>query len=146
MPAGISGISTSARMLATTISYPLPTSSCTFSSSIRFPIISLKSASSRPFAARLSSVAASAHISRSVAVIFEAPNLNASMDRTPLPVPTSSTLHPSVTYFRSARMHNCVVSCIPVPNAVPGSICIVNPVCSSETGFSHEGINRISSM
>ena len=35
---------------------------------------------------------------------------------------TSSSWVPLVTYFFSWRMHSWVVSCIPVPKAVPGSM------------------------
>ena len=73
---------------------------------------------------------------RSVPTECFAPNFNASIPRIPLPHPTSKISVSSVTYFLSWRMQSCVVSCIPVPNAVPGSIWITILSLSLASTFS----------
>ena len=53
-----------------------------------------------------------------------APSLSAAMARMPDPVPMSSTRSPPRTRSSSTSRHSAVVSCVPVPNAMPGSIVI----------------------
>ena len=70
----------------------------------------------------------------SVISTFEAFNFFATIDKIPLPQPKSRTLSPSLTYSTSCLIQSCVVSCLPVPKAVPGSISIIFiPLCSSST-------------
>ena len=38
----------------------------------------------------------------------------------PLPQPISNTLESCLTYFSNCCIHILVVSCVPVPNAIPG--------------------------
>ena len=57
----------------------------------------------------------------------------------PLPVPMSNTLSPSVIYDFNAPRQSCVVSCEPVPNAVPGSISISLRLPSRSSGLSSAG-------
>ena len=67
-----------------------------------------------------------------------APSKEALMARIPLPVPTSSTRQPGLVYFSSSSMTKRVVSCVPVPKAIPGSMVrMTSPGCLSY--FSHAG-------
>ena len=85
--------------------------------------------------------------SRSVPTTSLAPSFNATIDKIPLPHPTSSTFgcFPS-TYFCNCRMQSCVVSCFPVPKEIPGSISIRNLSLSSSFNSSQVGLINISSM
>ena len=67
-----------------------------------------------------------------------APSFAAVIARIPLPQPTSSTLSPPCMYFSSIAAQSLVVSCVPVPNAIPGSMSTVtSPGAASY--FSHTG-------
>ena len=144
---GVRGSSTSARILATTMSYcPYPTCACTALSVMILPISISKRAGSMLLAAQFSATASTAHWSRSVPTAWPAPNISARIDRMPLPVPTSRSLAPGVMYLRSCLTQSWVVSCIPVPKAVPGSMCSTVLSRSSTFTSSQEGITRISSI
>ncbi len=78
--------------------------------------------SETPLAWAFSRVALTDKGSISTARARTAPNLTAAMDRMPDPHPTSMTGSFSLTRFSSRAMHNWVVGCVPVPNAMLGSI------------------------
>ena len=98
-----------------------------------------------PLTSMFSFTASSAQGSRSVPTACFAPSFRLMMDRMPLPVPTSSSTVSGVRYLRSWRMHSWVVSCMPVPKAVPGSIWIRSLSRSSGCTSSQEGLIRMSS-
>ena len=54
-----------------------------------------------------------------------APNFSAAMARMPEPVPMSSTRSPPLTRLSSVSRQSEVVSCVPVPKAMPGSMTIL---------------------
>ena len=77
--------------------------------------------------------------SMSMAVTSFAPSSAAPMARMPLPVPTSMTRSPPLRASSSSSMHMPVVSWVPLPKAMPGSISItLSPgwaSYSSQVGF-----------
>src|SRR5699024_7604390 len=83
--------------------------------------------------------------SKSVPTAFSAPSNKAAIAKIPLPVPTSKITSFGFKYLRIARIHNWVVSCCPVPNAVPGSIWINNLSLCSWGISSQVGLIKISS-
>ncbi len=69
----------------------------------------------------------------------EAPRSAPATDKIPEPQPTSRTFAPGFTYSSMRRMQSEVVSCVPVPKAIPGSISMIFSPCfgsySSQVGF-----------
>ena len=85
--------------------------------------------------------------SRSVPTTSFAPSFKATIERIPLPHPTSSTVGASFApsiYLISCLIQSCVVSCFPVPKEIPGSISIINLSASSGFTSSHVGLINIS--
>ena len=84
-----------------------------------------------------SSVAFRASGSMSIASTVFTPSIRATMARIPLPVPMSSMRSPPRTKRSSAASERRVDSCVPVPNAMPGSISTTmspGPVSASSQG------------
>ena len=52
----------------------------------------------------------------------DAPSFAAAIESIPDPLPTSNTLYPPCIYFSIILIQSIVVSCVPVPKAMPGSI------------------------
>ena len=74
--------------------------------------------------------------SMSMASTSFAPMWAAAMARMPVPVPTSMAVLPGCTYFSTSSTHMPVVSWVPVPKAMPGSISIT--LSPGSTAQSHQ--------
>ena len=108
---------TSAMMLAIT------TSACSSTTSNRSPQ-RISMVSSKPLIFTFSLATRTATASRSVASTRFAPMWAAAMASIPVPVPMSMAVSPGFTYFSTSLTHMPVVSWVPVPKAMPGSISI----------------------
>ena len=107
----------------------------------------MPSFSSRWLTCILSRVEIIQSASRSVPTTSFAPSFKATIERIPLPQPTSSTVGASFApsiYLISCLIQSCVVSCFPVPKEIPGSISIINLSASSGFTSSHVGLINIS--
>ena len=112
----VSKITTSATIFATT------TSNVPVTLSARFPQMPVNLSPTWLISAFATAVL-TARASISTPTALPAPSSRPATDKIPLPQPISSMVSPGFTYFSSSSMQRRVVSCVPVPNARPGSRC-----------------------